>query len=495
MATHLSTTGAVHLQPAFGSGLDDRRLIVVSNREPYRPRDEDGGAGWKRTTGGLVSALEPLVRSRRGTWIAWSPGAERQVRRSRVPGEGPSFHMLQVPLSPAEVERYYEGFANGALWPLFHSFVDRCRFDPEQWHEYRRINERFADVLLGETDDQSLVWIHDYHFCLLPRLVREGGCAAPVAFFCHIPFPAPEIFQLLPWRRSLLAGLLGSELIGFHCGSYARHFVDCCRQLLGAQVSPDGATVTWRGRRSRVIAAPIGIDVEEFASLAVAPSVLARSRQIREQLASDKVIVGIDRLDYTKGIPARLEAIDTLFENHPEHRGEVTFVQVAVGSRSRIPEYRETKRSVDELVGRINGCYGTAEWQPIRYSNIGLEREELVAHYQAADVCLVTPLRDGMNLVALEFCASRAQGDGVLVLSEFAGAAELLEGAALTVNPYAVQETAETLHQALTMPREEQERRMASAGRQVAENDVHRWLDTVLAEVPPPALVAQLEAG
>ncbi|HVS66500.1 MAG TPA: trehalose-6-phosphate synthase [Thermoanaerobaculia bacterium] len=457
---------------------------MVSNREPYRPRMEDGATGWKRTTGGLVSALEPLVRRRNGTWIAWSPGAERRIVRSRVPGDGASFAMLQVPLSSDEVERYYEGFANGALWPLFHSFVDRCRFECDHWEEYRRINERFADVLVEEADDEALVWIHDYHFCLLPRLARERGCSAPIAYFCHIPFPAPEIFQLLPWRRAVLAGLLGADLIGFHCISYARHFVASCRQFLGADVSLDGGTVVFEGRRSRVVAAPIGIEVQEFESLSRDPAVVARSLEIRERLGAEKVILGVDRLDYTKGIAARLQAIDELFERHPEHRRRVTFVQVAVRSRSRIPEYQETKQRVDELVGRINGGYGDAEWQPIRYSNDGLEREELVAYYLACDVCLVTPLRDGMNLVALEFCACRTQEDGVLVLSEFAGASELLDGAALTVNPYAVHEMAEALHQSIVMPHAEQERRMRRARRRVTKHDVHHWVEEILSAVP-----------
>jgi trehalose 6-phosphate synthase len=462
----------------------DRRLIVVSNREPYRRVEEDDDTVWKRTTGGLVSALDPLLRRQRGTWIAWEPGRPPgkpgATTRSRVPGREPSFTLLQVPLARAEVEQYYDGFANRALWPLCHYFVDRCHFDEDEWQAYRRINQRFAEAVAAEASGRELVWIHDYHFCLLPCLARRGGVASPIAFFLHVPFPAPEIFQIFPWRRKLLAGLLGADLIGFHCSSYVRHFLACCRRFLGAEVSLETGTVRWHGRTVRASAFPIGIEVDEFQALARDPAVAARSREIRASLGTEKMILGVDRLDYTKGIPARLRAIDALFERHPEHRRRVSFVQVAVRSRSRVREYQEIKRRIDELVGRINGRHGDAEWQPIRYANEGLERAELVAHYLAADVCLVTPLRDGMNLVALEFCACRPRGDGVLVLSEFAGAAERLGSAALVVNPYAIHEVADALDEALAMPPEQQARWMRPARRQVLEHDVRRWLDSVL---------------
>jgi trehalose 6-phosphate synthase len=462
-------------------GSADRRLIVVSNREPYRAVEEDDETTvWKRTTGGLVSALDPVMRQRRGTWIAWEPGEEGEFTRSSVPGEEPSFTLLQVPVSQDEVEEYYEGFANRALWPLCHYFVDRCHFDEEQWRAYERINERFADALAEEARGGELVWIHDYHFFLLPRLARERRVDAPIAFFLHIPFPAPEIFQIFPWGRRLLAGLLGADQIGFHCSSYALHFLACCRRFLGAEVSFEAGTVRWRGRTVRVAAFPIGIEATEFVERARDPEIVARGREIRDSLAVEKVILGVDRLDYTKGIPSRLRAVDALFERHPEHLRRVSFVQVAVPSRSEVAEYREIKRRIDELVGRINGRHGDAEWQPIRYANEGLERDELVAHYLAADVGLVTPLRDGMNLVALEFCACRTGGDGVLVLSELAGAAERLADSALLVNPYAVHEVADALHEALTMSPEEQARRMRTARRLVLEQDVGHWLDSVL---------------
>jgi trehalose 6-phosphate synthase len=464
--------------------LAKRRLVVVSNREPYRRVEVDGDTVWQRTTGGLVTALDPVMRRCHGTWIAWEPNSENgEGSREKVPGEPPRFTLRRVPLLRAEVERYYDGMANNALWPLCHYFVDRCHFDQEQWREYVEINRRFADAVVAEAGDDDLVWIHDYHFCLLPELVRERGVRSPIAFFLHIPFPARELFQIFPWRRELLTGLLGADLVGFHSPSYADHFVACCRDLLGAEVDPAGRTIRWQGRTVRAGAFPIGIDVEAFAELAGEPAIAARSEEIREHLQGGKLIFGVDRLDYSKGIPARLHAIDALFEAHPEHRRRVTFVQVAVPSRSRVREYREIKSRIDELIGRINGRHGDAEWQPIRYSNDALPRAELVAHYLAADVALVTPLRDGMNLVALEFCACRPNEDGVLVLSEFAGAAEHLGAGALVVNPFAVHEVAEALHRALTMEPDEQARRMRAAREQVFGNDERRWMESVLAAI------------
>lgn len=462
--------------------LGDHRLLMVSNREPYRQEEVDGETVWRRTTGGLVTALDPLMRRCHGTWIAWEPDSDREsTSRERVPEEPPRFVMRRVPLLREEVEGYYEGLANRALWPLCHYFVDRCHFDQSEWQEYVEINRRFADAVAAEARAGDLVWIHDYHFCLLPRLIRERGVeGVPIAFFLHIPFPAREVFQIFPWRRELLEGLLGADLVGFHSPSYADQFVASCRELLGAEVDEAARTVRWQGRTVRAGAYPIGIDVEAFEQLALDPAVAARAAEIRDSLEGGKLIFGVDRLDYSKGIPARLHAIDALFERHPEHRRKVTFVQVAVPSRSRVEEYRQIKKTIDELVGRINGRHGDAEWQPIRYTNEGLPREELVAHYLAADVALVTPLRDGMNLVALEFCVCRPRGDGALVLSEFAGAAERLAGAALLVNPFAVHEVADALDRALTMPAAEQGRRMRAARRLVLEHDDRRWLESVL---------------
>jgi len=472
--------------------LGDRRLLLVSNREPYVRKRTGDGVVFERTTGGLVTALDPVMRGSGGVWVAWQPEGDPSLEpRYRVPAEGPQFTLRQVPLTQREVARYYYGFANRALWPLCHYFVDRCRFDEEEWRQYERINERFADVVVEESSPGDVVWVHDYHFCLLPQKIRErrrGG--GPLAFFLHIPFPAEEVFRILPWRRQVLAGLLGADLVGFHTSEYAGDFLGCCQRLLGAEVDHLRQVVRWEGREVRVGAFPIGIDVEEFRQAAASPEAVGRAARIRQGLGGAQLVLGVDRLDYSKGILERLHAVDRLLDEQPELRRRIVFLQLAVPSRTQVREYRELKKRVDEMVGRVNGRHGTANWQPVRYLYRGVPREELVAYYCAADVCLVNPLRDGMNLVAMEYVACQSEGNGSLVLSELAGAAHLLGDDALLVNPFAIAETAEALGEALRMHPEERRRRMARLFARVAACDVHHWLAGVLA-----AAMAEQGAG
>jgi trehalose 6-phosphate synthase len=476
--------------------LGDRRLILVSNREPYvRKRTQEGTLRFERTTGGLVTALDPVMRRSGGVWVAWDPGSEQErKRRHRVPAEAPQFTLRQVPLTTKEVRRYYYGFANRAVWPLCHYFVDRCRFDEGEWRQYVKVNERFAQAVDDEAGPDDLIWIHDYHFCLLPRMVRNRRRGrGPVAFFLHIPFPALDVFKILPWRRQILEGLLGADLVAFHVPEYSGHFLRCCRQLLGARADLDRGEIHWEGRTIKVGAFPIGVDVAGFEKLAATRKVVELRNRLARDLNVEHVILGVDRLDYSKGIPQRLLAIDCLLRNHPKHRRKACFVQIAVPSRTRVKEYRDLKREIDELVGRINGRWGDSLWQPIRYVYRSLSREELVAHYRAADVALVTPLRDGMNLVAKEYCACDLDERGVLLLSEFTGAAQTMEGAIL-VNPFAVEEAANLLDQALAMEPAERRRRMVRLRRQVAKGDIQSWLRDILTaalesgEAPSPAI-------
>jgi trehalose 6-phosphate synthase len=469
--------------------LGDRRLLLVSNREPYVRKRTPDGVRFERTTGGLVTALEPVMRESGGVWVAWQPENDaRELRdgapteaRFRVPAEGPQFTLRQVPLTKTEVARYYHGFANRALWPLFHYFVDRCRFEEEQWHQYERINERFADAVVEESRAGDVVWVHDYHFCLLPQKIRERRRhPGPIAFFLHIPFPNEEVFRVLPWRRQVLEGILGADLVGFHTEEYAGDFLGCCERLLEAEVDYERQTVRWEGRDVRVGAFPIGIDVEAFRAVAASAGTAERVARIRQGLGGASLVLGVDRLDYSKGILERLHAIDVLLDTHPELRRRLVFLQLAVPSREQVREYRELKRHVDEMVGRVNGKHGTANWQPVRYLYRGVPREELVAYYRAADVCLVNPLRDGMNLVAMEFVASQQEGDGVLVLSELTGAAHTLGDGALLINPFAIQETADALATALTMDQAERRRRMQRLLARVTACDVHGWLERIL---------------
>ena len=470
--------------------LGDRRLLLVSNREPYVRKRTPEGVRFERTTGGLVTALEPVMRESGGVWVAWQPEAEaRELRdaapaesRFRVPDDGPQFTLRQVPLTKSEVVRYYYGFANRALWPLCHYFVDRCRFDEDEWKQYEQINERFADAVVEEARAGDVVWVHDYHFCLLPQKIRErrrhGG---PIAFFLHIPFPAEEVFRVLPWRRQVLEGLLGSDLVGFHTEEYAGDFLGCCERLLDADVDHQRQVVRWDGREVRVGVFPIGIDFDEFRAAAASPEAAERVASIRRGLGGARLILGVDRLDYSKGILERLHAIDLLLETHPELRRRLVFLQVAVPSREQVHDYRELKKRVDEMVGRVNGKHSTANWQPVRYLYRGVPREELVACYRAADVCLVNPLRDGMNLVAMEYVACQQDGEeGVLVLSELTGAARTLGDGALQINPFAIQETADALAAALEMAPQERRLRMQRLFARVAACDVHGWLERIL---------------
>jgi alpha,alpha-trehalose-phosphate synthase [UDP-forming] len=468
--------------PSAAAVLGDRRLLLVSNREPYVRKVTDQGERLERTAGGLVTALDPVMRASGGVWIAWRPDAEPGAdSRLEVPAEGSRFTLRQVPLTKKEVAGYYNGFANGALWPLCHYFVDRCRFEEAEWQRYVEVNRRFADAVVEEARPGDLVWIHDYHFCLLPEMVRERrGDGGPLAFFLHIPFPGEEIFRILPWRSQVLSGLLGADLVGFHTDEYAGDFVGCCERLLGAEVDHKRGIVRWQRREVRVGAFPIGIDFEEFAGVAAKPAIAERVAKIRQGLGADKLILGVDRLDYSKGIPERLHAIDVLLEKRPELRRKFVFLQVAVPSRTQVKEYVELKRRIDEMVGRVNGRHGTANWQPVRYLYRGVPRDELVAYYRAADVCLVTPLRDGMNLVAMEYVACRDDGDGVLMLSELTGAARELGRGAVLVNPFAIHETADALGAALAMPSEERQERMAMLRERVVACDVHGWLQRIL---------------
>jgi len=463
--------------------LGERRLLLVSNREPYVRERTPEGVRFERTTGGLVTALDPVMRGSGGVWVAWQPeGDLEREPRYQVPSEQPQFTLRQVPLTQREVTRYYHGFANRALWPLFHYFVGRCRFDADEWRAYQQINARFADVVAEEAAPGDLVWVHDYHFCLLPEMIRQrrGAAGGPLAFFLHIPFPTEEVFRVLPWRREVLAGLLGADLVGFHTDRYAGDFLGCCQRLLGADVDHQRRVVRWQGREVRVGAFPIGIDVAEFRQVATSPEVVERTARIREGLGGARLVLGVDRLDYSKGILERLHAIDSLLEARPDLRRRLVFLQVAVPSRTQVREYRELKREVDEMVGRVNGRHSTANWQPVRYLYRAVPREELVAYYRAADVCLVNPLRDGMNLVAMEFVACQEDGEGVLVLSELTGAAHTLGEGALLVNPFAIQQTAEALETALSMDVEERRQRMRKLFQRVTSCDVNAWLERIL---------------
>ncbi len=427
------------------------RTILVSNRLPVTASMVDGELKVERSIGGLATALSGSKRSASTLWVGWPgpvsdiPRPERVKLDSRLAAIG----CIPVPLRPREVHEYYEEVSNGILWPLLHYQADRVPLAPRHWSTYVAVNGRFADVVAEQWQKGDDIWVHDYQLLLVPALLRQRLPAARIGFFLHIPFPVLEVFRILPWRTEVLEGMLGADLIGFHTRSYARYFREAALALTRAEPAEEQHQLQFSGRKVHVGAYPIGIDALEFERRANESDVDREVRRLKAS-AEDKLIVGVDRLDYTKGIPQRLLAFQRLLEDDPEWRGKVRLIQVVVPSRTGVRSYRDFRDQLDAMIGHINGAFGSSSWTPVTYQYRALPRVELLALYRAADVMFVTPIRDGMNLVAKEYVAVRSEGDGVLVLSEFAGAAEDLPEA-LLVNPYNVERTARTLEQALAM--------------------------------------------
>jgi trehalose 6-phosphate synthase/phosphatase len=457
------------------------RVLIVANRLPITVRPTDSGVEVKRSSGGLATGLLKPHEDSGGLWIGWTGAPEELTapQRAAMDEQLAAMRLVAVPISNQQVVRYYEGFSNGVLWPLFHYLVDQVPLHVRDWEPYVEVNERFAEIVAQHYQPGDLIWVHDYQLLLVPGLLRQRLPDARIGFFLHIPFPTEELFRTLPERDDLLRGLLGADLVGFHTPAYLRHFAASLTQILGLTVDIDRVHLPDREVRLGVF--PMGIDAKNFAALAEDPDVNAESKALRGD-GSVKLLVGVDRLDYTKGIPGRLLSYERMLVTHPDLRERVRLVQVAVPSRTGVGAYQEFRSLVDGLVGRINGDFATPRWVPVHYIYRSLSERELVALYRAADVMLVTPLRDGMNLVAKEFVASRTDGDGVLVLSEFAGASwELPE--AVQVNPYDVEGTAEACYRALMMGPEERRTRLGPLRARVETYDVHRWASTFLEQL------------
>jgi trehalose 6-phosphate synthase len=424
------------------------------------------------------------------------PGDDAPLEQD-YPEQNPALSILRLPLDEAEYESYYQGMANRVLWPLVHYFVESVEPDRAYWDAYRAVNRRFANAAIEfagrlPAHDEPTFWVHDYQLMLAPELIRMERPDARIGHFWHVPWPAPEIFRIVPSARTLLGGMLAADVIGFHTEGYAENFREAARDLLGAQIARahehDGYDLLWHGRRVRVEVHPIGIDVDEFTALGERESIAREAEVVREEAGGvERLIVGVDRLDYTKGLPLRLEAFERFLERHPEWHRRVTLFQVCTPSRTGIPAYDHLRRTVDEVVGRINGRFAEGHWVPVRYRYRAYSQDELAVLYRAADVALVTPLRDGMNLVALEYAAVD-DADGVLILSELTGAADYLDGAVL-VNPYDVDGVVRTIRVALDMPAEERRSRMLRLKSALASLDVHRWAGGFLASLiePEPA--------
>ncbi|QEO16281.1 bifunctional alpha,alpha-trehalose-phosphate synthase (UDP-forming)/trehalose-phosphatase [Agromyces intestinalis] len=447
----------------------------MSNRLPV---DYVGGDGpdteWKTSPGGLVTALEPVMRAADGAWIGWAGVADREFDAFEHDG----IELIPVSLTADEVADYYEGFSNDTLWPLYHDVIAPPSFHREWWDAYVRVNRRFADAAALAAAEDAVVWVQDYQLQLVPRMLREQRPDLVIGFFNHIPFPAYGIYSQLPWRRQVVDGLLGADVIGFQRAADAGNFSRAVRRLFGYTTRgsvievPDGGTGT-----RRVVARhfPISIDAAGFEEIARRPEVQARAAEIRESLGSPRtVMLGVDRLDYTKGIRHRLKAFGELLRDDRLSVEDVTLVQVASPSRERVETYRQLRDEIELTVGRLNGDYSTLGHQAIAYLHHGYPREEMVALYLAADVMLVTALRDGMNLVAKEYVACRFDNDGTLVLSEFTGASDELRQAIL-VNPHDIEGLKDAMIGAVEMPQKERARRMRSLRKRVRDNDVAKW--------------------
>jgi trehalose 6-phosphate synthase/phosphatase len=452
------------------------RIVVVSNRLPMTLRQTRDGWRAERSPGGLATTLAPILERSGGVWIGWpgaAPASEDAERREILDRWAQKERLVAVEIPEDVVQGFYEGYANQTLWPLFHHFPARVAFNSQGWEAYVAANRIFLETILAHVRDDDLVWIHDYHLMLLPQLLREARPNARIGFFLHVPFPASEVFRVLPRRDDILRGLLGADLLAFHTHGHLQHFRASLLRALGIASRMDRVEVD--GRPVRLEALPIGIAPEDFTRLLENDEHVAeRLAELRHRFEGRYVLLAVDRLDYTKGIPERLRTYRRLLERAPDLRGRVVLVQVAVPSRESIPQYEDIRREVNELVGAINGDLGTPDWTPVVYIRRGISRAELVALYAVSDLGWVTPLRDGMNLVAKEFVACQTDGDAVLVLSEFAGAASEM-GEAFIVNPHDEERTAAVIERALSLTPEERRERMFALRRRVLRNNAFAW--------------------
>jgi trehalose 6-phosphate synthase/phosphatase len=474
----MATSERIAISPAFprkqiGDVLDGRQLVVMSNRAPIKVVREGPAERIEPTVGGVGTTFLRLLERHGGLWIAWN-GGQKMPSRLSLPAEHPRFDLSFVELSERDVSQYYYGMCNRALWPLMHFMISNCHFNTAHWRQYRAVNEMFAAAAIEQANAGDALWIQDFHLALTPRIIRARRKDLAMGIFWHVPFPPVELYRVFPWRRELLMGMLGSDLIGFHCDSYVTHFLNSCGRVLGAQIDHDRGEVHFEGRTSRVASFPLGIPVDYFEDLAASSRTQQKTSRIRRGLRSEVVILGVDRLDYTKGILERLLGFERFLERNPNYHRRVTLVLIAVPSRTKVTEYAALKRQLDEAVGRVVGRFSSDGWVPIRYLYTQFGAEDLVAYYQAADIALLTPLRDGMNLVAKEFVASHPADDAVLILSEFAGAAEELTDA-LLVNPYNTDAIADRLKEALEMRPQARATRMRALRESIRHNNLERW--------------------
>jgi alpha,alpha-trehalose-phosphate synthase [UDP-forming] len=472
----------------------DRALVVVSNRLPFtRHTDKKGRDIWEKSAGGLITAMEPILLDVNGMWIGWDGRIEPNPEKVAAgvidlkdtgsaaesdTASGRSYGIGCVPITEKEYEEYYNAFCNGTLWALFHYFFEKCSLDYNAWRTYCAVNERFATYVDKLASRDDIIWVQDFHLFMVPYYLRKLRPDQEIHFFLHTPFPHIDIFDILPWQDRIIESLLSCNTVGFHHKQYLRNFhgaVDAYRKRAKRDDRP--ATGPLKGAGFYVN--PISIDFDLIDRTSRKPNVRARREEIKKQSACPKLILGIDRIDYSKGIVERLMGLKLLFENHPELKEKLFYYQLVIPSREDVKAYRHLKRKIDELIGQINGTFSTGLWAPVHYNYGKVALDELVALYSAADVALVTPLRDGMNLVCKEYVAARSDGDGVLVLSKFAGAIAEIKNC-LPVNPYSVEDIANAIHQALHMPEPERKKRMKKMRDKISDNNINSWLERCL---------------
>lgn len=450
-----------------------KRILIVSNRLPIKISNKEGSIAYQTSEGGLATGLGSIYKQGSNLWIGW-PGAEvEEGEKAKVAQDLKEQNLCPVFLTQQEINDYYEGFSNEMLWPLFHYFPTYSEYDPQYWQAYEQVNQKFADAIIKSASKDDVIWIHDYQLMLVPAMVRKAIPEVSIGFFQHIPFPSYEVFRLIPWRKELLCGLLGADVIGFHTYDDVRHFISAANRIIGLnnmanEIRVDSRTVT-------VDAFPISIDYKKYKSLAEDSNTRRNERKLRQLINHNRLIISIDRLDYSKGIIQRLKAYQLFLQQHPELRGKVTMIQLVVPSRDTVAKYKELKEEMNRMVSEINGKFSTLGWQPIQHFYRSFPIHLLSALYKAADVALVTPMRDGMNLVSKEFIASKTDQKGVLILSEMAGASRELSEA-IMVNPNDIWDFADKIYQGLNMPEDEQRRRMVAMQQTVSKFDIFTWV-------------------
>ncbi|WP_158857010.1 bifunctional alpha,alpha-trehalose-phosphate synthase (UDP-forming)/trehalose-phosphatase [Lunatibacter salilacus] len=457
------------------------KTIIVSNRLPVSLQHKNGKFEFKPSAGGLATGLGSIYKEGENIWIGW-PGndVDSPAQRQEVIEELKNLKMAPVFLTKEDIELYYEGFSNETIWPAFHYFTQYINYEDSYWKSYVEVNRKFCDTILEKAEPEDTIWVHDYQLLLLPMMLREALPQATIAFFQHIPFPSYEIIRMLPWRKELLEGMVGADLIGFHTYDDMRHFLSAVGRILG--LSNESGYIQADNRLVNVDSFPMGIDYEKFAKAAVSKKSLANVKKFKSLLGEQQLLLTIDRLDYSKGIPQRIRVFDELLEANPEFHGKVSMIMVVVPSRAKVKSYMELKEEIDTLVGRINSKYSTLNWVPVHYFYRSFPFNELSAFYAMSDIALVTPLRDGMNLVCKEFVASKTDKKGVLILSEMAGASKELVDAVL-VNPNDMKAVKESIITALNMPEEEQILRISAMQASLKKYDIFQWVKVFMSRL------------